>query len=56
MNPSARAFPFAQAKMFHVFVSMAATRTQLSRSEGLADLHDGLPVPARLVLQNAEEL
>ena len=56
MNPSARACPFAQAKMFHVFVSMAATRTQLSRSEGLADLHDGLPVPARLVLQNAEEL
>ncbi len=56
MDPATRACPFTQAEMFHILVLMSATRAQLARSEGLADLHDGLPVPVRLVLQHAEEL
>ncbi len=56
MDPATRACPFTQAKMFYVFVLMSATRAQLARSKGLANLHDGLPVPVCLVLQHAEEL
>ena len=56
MDPATRACPFSQAEMFHVLVLMTATRAELARSEGLADLHDGFPVPARLVFQHAEEL
>ena len=56
MDAATRACPFTQAKMFHVFVLMSATGAQLARSEGLADLHDALPIPVRLVLQHAEEL
>ncbi len=56
MNPATRAYPFTQAEMFHVLVLMSATRAQLARSKGLADLHDGLPVPVCLVFQHAEEL
>ena len=33
-----------------------ATRAQLARSKGLADLHDDLPVPVSLVFQHTEEL
>ena len=56
MDPAIQACPFTQAKMFHVFVLMSATGAQLARSKGLADLHDGLPVPFCLVLQHTEEL
>ena len=35
---------------------MSATRAQLARSKGLADLHDDLPVPFCLVFQHTEEL
>ena len=42
--------------MLHVFVLMSATRTDLARGEGLPDLHDGLAVPVRLILEHAEEL
>ncbi len=34
---------------------MAATRTQLARGKGLPDLHDGLAVPAGLILEHAKE-
>ncbi len=42
--------------MFHVFVLMAATRTELARGKGLPDLHDGLAVPVGFILEHAEEL
>ena len=35
---------------------MSATGAQLAGSKGLADLHDGLPAPVRLVFEHAEEL
>ncbi|AFS70450.1 Host attachment protein [Exiguobacterium antarcticum B7] len=38
MDPATRACPFTQTKMFHVFMLMSATRAQLARSKGLADL------------------
>ncbi len=55
MESAVRACPFTQAKMFHVFVSMAATRTELARGEGLPDPHDGLPVPVGLILEHPME-
>jgi len=55
MDAAIRACPFTQAEMFHVFVLMAATGAQLTGGKGLADFHDGLPVPFCLVLQHAEE-
>ena len=55
MDAVTRACPFTKAEVFHVFVLMSATGAQLTGSKGLADFHDGLPVPVCLVLQHAEE-